>query len=108
MNQTDLIGRIMATDRQATMIAQEARQAKEFLDENIQAEIDAIAAAYQEEADRRLDALRKTKERESQEKLQNLDRKLEASLSQVESLYALKKDEWVDSIVSRILGKAGD
>ncbi len=108
MDQTNLIQNIMATSRQAEAIGQDARQTAEHAEERIDQEIRAMESDYQEKAEAYLKAMEEFWEKNSGEKLAALDEKLEKNLKQVESLYQAKKDIWVDSILQRILGKAGD
>ena len=108
MNQTDLIQKIMEADRQAEAISQDAKFAADHLDENIEKEIQAMEETYKREAEEQLAALKRAQEEQAAVRLQALDQKLETTLGQVEALYRAKKEEWVDSIVERIVGKAGD
>ena len=104
----ELIGKVLATDRQARAMAQDAVQAEEGLEAAVTREISQLEQDYQAKADQQLAALRTAQQEQCQQQLDALDQRLQQKLSQVESLYAAKKDEWVDTIVQRIVGKAGD
>lgn len=108
MNQAELIGRVLATDQQAQALTRDAKAAEATLEEGIQREIGTITAQYEAEAQKTLDELRQKEQAACQEQLQALDDRLQQKLGQVEALYAAKKDQWVDTIVARIVGKAGD
>ena len=108
MNQTDMIQRIIAVERQANSLTDSARAEKDNIDANIQAEIDRLRANYQENAEAYLARLEKAEQAKSASRLKELDERREKKLSQVEVIYAAKKDEWVKTIFDRIVGKAGD
>ena len=108
MNQAELIGRVLATDQQAQALTRDAKAAEARVEEGIQREIETITAQYEAEAQKTLDELRQKEQAACQEQLQALDDRLQQKLGQVEALYAAKKDQWVDTIVARIVGKAGD
>lgn len=107
MNQSDLVQKIILADRQAQAIAQEARRSKSNMDEQITSEISAMETQYQQEAEEHLRKLEQSQKDRAGTRIKALDRKLEKNLGQVESLYEAKKEEWVDAIVERIVGKAG-
>ncbi len=105
MNQAELFQKVLATDRQAQAIAQDAKRAQETLDERIEAEIQAMTRDYENAAQQELQLLQASEAAKCSCQLQQLDQRLQEKLHQVESLYAAKKEEWVDTIVSRIVGK---
>ena len=108
MNQMELIGKVLATDQQAKAMAQDAIQAEEGLEDSIAQEIAQLEQDYQAQAAQRLSSLQAAQQEQCRQQLSALDQRLQQKLSQVEALYAAKKDEWVDTIVQRIVGKAGD
>lgn len=108
VNQAELIGRVLATDRQAQALTQAAKAAEAALETDIQREIETITAEYEAQAQSTLASLREKEQAACQVQLQALDDRLQQKLGQVEALYAAKKDAWVDTIVARIVGKAGD
>jgi phage shock protein A len=77
------------------------------MDEAIAEEIAAMEQDYQAKADAYLQSLQAQQQELSAAKLQELDHRLEEKLAQVDSLYAAKKDQWADTILERIIGKAG-
>lgn len=107
MHQSELIQRVLAADAQAQSIAQDARQAQEVLESSIQAEIASMTASYEAKSQAQLSELQARESAICQQQLDLLEQKLQQKLRQVESLYAAKKDQWVDAIVERIVGKAG-
>ena len=107
MHQSELIQRVLAADAQAQAIAQDAHQAQESLETSIQAEIVSMTASYEASAQAQLSELEARESAVCQQQLDLLEEKLQQKLRQVESLYASKKDQWVDTIVERIVGKAG-
>ena len=58
-------------------------------------------------ADAYLKQLELTEHEKSAQRLKELDEKLAAKLSQVENIYQSRKEQWVDAIFDRIVGKAG-
>jgi molybdopterin converting factor small subunit len=107
LNQNDLIQRILATEQQAKALTAEARTAKENLESNMDAEIEALRQKYQQEGEEYLETLRQQEHEKSRSHLEDLDARLQAKLSQVENIYQSQKDTWVDAIFARIVGKAG-
>lgn len=107
MNQAELIGKVLAADRQAQAIAKDAKDAEANLDQNIEEEIKVLEATYRNEAQEKLRALEASEKEKCQAQMKLLDAKLHAKLHQVDDLYESKKDLWVDTIVTRIVGKAG-
>lgn len=108
MNQMELIGKVLAADQKARAMAQDAVQAEETLETDIAQEIERLRKNYEAQAEDKLAALQISQKEKCQMQLDTLDQRLQQKLSQVEALYAAKKDEWVDTIVQRIVGKAGD
>lgn len=105
MNQAELFQKVLAADRQAQAIAQDAKRAQETLDESIEAEIQAITRDYEEAAQQELRQLQASEQETCNHQIAQLDQRLQEKLHQVDSLYAAKKEEWVDTIVARIVGK---
>ncbi len=108
MNQTDMIQRIIAVERQANSLTDSAKTEKENIEASIQAEIDQLRTNYQENAENYLFKLEKSEQAKSAARLKELDERRERKLSQVEVIYAAKKDEWIQTIFDRIVGKAVD
>lgn len=108
MNQTDLIGRIIATEQQAQALTRDARREHDNLDKTIDAELETLRRQYQNEAERYLEELRQTEREKSEAYLARLDQRFCEKLSRIDSIYAAQKDAWVDAIFHRIIGKAGD
>ena len=105
MNQAELFQKVLATDRQAQAIAQDAKRAQENLDESMEAEIQAMTRDYEKAAQQEIQQIQASEQETYSRQLQLLDQRLQEKLHQVDSLYAAKKEEWVDTIVSRIVGK---
>lgn len=105
MNQAELFQKVLATDRQAQAIAQDAKRAQETLDQSIEAELQAMTRDYENAAQQELRQLQASEQEKSSRQLAQLDQRLQEKLHQVDSLYAAKKEEWVDTIVARIVGK---
>ena len=107
MNQNDLIQRIIATEQQAQALTAGARREQENMESNIDAEIAALRARYQAEADQYLNSLRQREQEKSVQYLSELDTRLQTKLAQIDSIYSAQKDAWVNAIFERIVGKAG-
>ena len=105
MNQAEVFQKVLATDRQAQAMTQDAKRAQETLDESIEAEIQAMTREYEAAAQRELSELQASEQETCSRQLRQLDQRLQEKLHQVDSLYAAKKEEWVDTIVARIVGK---
>lgn len=107
MNQTDLIQRIIAAEHQAQALAGAAKQEKADMEKNIDAEIAEMRQRYEQNAEKYLQELEQKEAEKSAKELDALDKRLNAKLSQVESIYLTRKDEWINAIFERIVGKAG-
>ncbi len=105
LNQAELFQRVLAADRQAQAIAQDAKHIRETLEEDIASSIQAMNREYEAAARQELSALQASEQEKCSRQLRQLDRRLQEKLRQVDSLYAAKKEEWVNTIVSRIVGK---
>jgi phosphoserine phosphatase len=107
LNQTDLIQKIIATEHQAQALTEHAKQQQENMEASINSEIEALRVKYQAEAEAYLQQLMQAEHEKSAQHLQALDDRLTVKLQQVESVYAAQKDQWVQAIFERIVGKAG-
>ncbi len=107
LNQVDLIQKIIATENQAQALAEHAKEEQENMEASIESEIDSLKKQYQNRADAYLKQLELTEHEKSAQRLKELDEKLAAKLSQVENIYQSRKEQWVDAIFDRIVGKAG-
>lgn len=108
LNQTDLIQKIIAAEHQAQALTEQAKAQHEHMEESIDAEIAELRAQYQQQADSYLKQLEQTEREKSKQYLTNLDCRLASKLEQVESIYQSRKDQWIEAIFDRIVGKAGD
>jgi phosphoserine phosphatase len=107
LNQTDLIQKIIATEHQAQALTEQAKKQQENMEASITSEIEDLRRKYQEEAEAYLQKLMQSEHEKSAKDLQALDDRLTVKLQQVESVYAAQKDQWVQAIFERIVGKAG-
>ena len=107
MNQTDLLQNILAAERQAQALTGDAKAQSENIDASIQAEIAALQARYDHNAEVYLRELEEHEDARCRRQLQELDDKMESRLRQVEEIYLAGKDQWVETIFQRIVGKAG-
>lgn len=107
MEQNDLIQRIIATEHQAQAITESARETHVHMDEHLEAELAALRLRYQKEADEYLLSLSQKEEAASAQRLAALEQRLQEKLSQIESIYNTQKDNWVENIFQRIVGKDG-
>ena len=107
MNQNDLIQKIIAAEHQAQALTETARKEQENMESSIQQEIAALRARYQAQADSYLQNLKQQEQEKSAQYLSELDLRLQAKLTQIDSIYSAQKDAWVDAIFERIVGKAG-
>ncbi len=107
LDQNDLIQRIIATEHQAQAITEGARAEHANMDANIEAELAALRTRYQEEEAAYLGALRQKAETESAARISALEQRLQKKLAKIESIYSTQKDNWVEAIFDRIVGKDG-
>lgn len=107
MNQTDLIQKIIAAEHQAQALTESAKHQQENMESSIEAEIAALRAKYQQDAEAFLQQLEHSEQEKSAQRLQELDDRLADKLRQVESIYEATKAQWVEAIFERIVGKAG-
>lgn len=107
MNQTDLIQRIIAAEHQAQVLASSAKQERADMEKNIDAEIAEIRKRYETNAENFLRELEQKEQDKSTKDFEALEARLQTKLSQIESIYASQKDNWINAIFERIVGKAG-
>ena len=107
MNQTDMIQKIIAAEHQANQLTENAKSQSENMEASIQTEIEALRTRYQANADAYLERLEQAEQARSTRRLKELDDKLDSKLKQVEIIYQARKDEWIEAIFDRIVGKAG-
>ena len=106
MNQRDLIESILAAEHQAQALTEDAKAQSSNIDESIQAEIQSMRARQEKSADEYLGRLEASEIKKREQRMQELDKRLEEKLRQVESIYAARRDLWVDAIFDRIIGRA--
>ena len=107
MKQNDLIQNILSVERKANALTEEAILRQENMDEAIEGEIQAIRERYDREADSYLQKFEQTQRAAHDRRMQELDARRIRKLRQVEDIYASHREEWVESIFRRIVGKAG-
>ena len=108
LNQSDMIQRIIAVERQANMLTESVKAEKDNIEATIQAEIEQLRNNYLENAENYLSRLENTENSKREARLKELDERRDEKLCQVEVIYSAKKEEWVQTIFDRIVGKAGD
>lgn len=108
MNQTDLIQNVLSTEHQARRLTEDARTQSENMEASIQQEIQVMEQRYAENAEEYLRRFEARQREKSGVRLRELDDRREAKLRQVEDIYAARRDQWVDAIFQRIVGKAGE
>ena len=108
LNQADLIQKIIATEHQAQALAEHAKEQQENMEASIESEIDGLRKQYQEKADAYLQKFQEAEREKCEKHLEALDQRLQKKLNQVESIYQSRKDQWVEAIFDRIVGKAVD
>ena len=107
MNQTDLIQSILAAERQAQAMTDDAREQSRNLDASIEEEIQAMRERYQRGAEDYLKRLEKSEQAKRERQLREIDLSTEKRLRQMEKIYQEKKEDWAEEIFQRITGKAG-
>ena len=108
MNQNDLIQSILSAEHQARSISEEARVQRDNMESSIQQEIEELRQRYTQTAEAHLQRFEANQREQSQRRLAALDLHREANLQKVENIYKANRDEWIDAIFQRIVGKAGD
>ena len=107
MNQTDLIQNVIAAEHQANALTENVRSQHENMESSIQEEIEALRVRYEKNAEAQLRRLEQSEQARCAKRLEELDIRLAHKMQQVETIYQTHKDEWVESIFARIVGKAG-
>jgi uncharacterized protein HemX len=107
VNQNDLIQKIMAAEHQAQALTAQAKIQQDTMEDSITAEIADLRKQYEDQSQVYLQQLEQEEQKKSAKDLAALDQKLAEKLSQVEGIYESQKDQWVQSIFERIVGKAG-
>ena len=103
MTQQEFISRILAAERQAQQIYEEAAAAQQALEGNLNQEIQSLRDRYFAAADRSLDTLRTEANDAAVEQVRQLDIQLENKLSQVEQTYREHREEWIQTIFRMIV-----
>ena len=101
----NMIKQIVDMDRKAREITDAAQLEKVNSEKEVAEKREEIRKNYLERARRRI-ALNEPKEREAAEANWKIIQQKNAVVSQkLEELYQQKKEEWVNSIVSRVIGE---
>jgi hypothetical protein len=107
LNQNDLIQKIMAAEHQAQALTAQAKIQQDTMEDSIATEIEELRKQYEDQSQAYLRQLEQEEKEKSAQDLAVLDQRLAKKLSQVESIYESQKDQWVQAIFERIVGKAG-
>ena len=107
MNQSDLIQNILAVERQANELTGEASEQSALLESSIDGEIQAMQERYRMQAQTYLQNFEAAQRKQNNQALQEQDTRRMAKLRQVEAIYQAHREEWVEAIFQRIVGKAG-
>ncbi len=108
MNQNDLFQNILSAEQQARSIAEDARIQRDNMEASILQEIEELRQRYTQTAEAHIQRFEANQREQSQRRLAALDLRREANLQKVENIYKANRDEWIDAIFRRIVGKAGD
>ncbi len=101
----DMISKIVDMDKKARDITDEAIKSKIDYEQQIIITKEKIKNDYLERAKKRIEINRQTARKKADERLKLLKEKNEAIIQKLERAYSENGDEWVDGIVSRVVGQ---
>lgn len=107
MEYVDLVSKIVAAEHSAQEIAREVKEKRDSLDADLKAEVAKLREDYFARAKRRVDEVEKTEAAAAEEDMARWDKKRSDALAGVERAYAEHKDQWVESLFTRIVGEQG-
>ena len=104
MEFVELINQIVAAEQNASQLVQEAQSREAGLDEDLAQETADLRERYMERARRRVGIVEETETAHAQEEIAELDRRLQNSLAALNRAYESHRDQWVDTLLARIVG----
>ncbi len=99
----EMLAKILAMDENARKIKQKAEQDKLDSEQEIEELRDQIYRDYIERAKKRIEANIAVDKQQAQEDLAQYAEQVDAAEKDMNRLYAERGDQWVDTIVSRVL-----
>lgn len=105
---TDLLKEIIAVDAAAQERLKAAEAERNELLASLSAKKDALIEGEKRQAQKKAEALSLEKKSEGEKRLEELRARNKTLIERMERLYAEKKEEWVDAILSAVLTGQGE
>jgi len=103
LEHNEMLGSIVEAERSAREITRKAEEQRHSLDKKVEIEIEACRKTYQQEAERRLAVVRNAEEKQLEQSLRELDARAKAALEDIDRKDRQNHDQWVESLVRRII-----
>ena len=104
MEFVELINQIVAAEQNASQLVQEAQSREAGLDGDLAQETADLRERYMERARRRVGIVEEIETAHAREEIAELDRHLQNSLDALNRAYESHRDQWVDTLLARIVG----
>ena len=101
----DMIARIVEMDKKARDMTEQAQQSKLDHENRIIAKRESIKAELLERAKKRIAINEKTAVQKAEKERRQIEERDSAMIEKLESEYKSHCDEWVDTIVARVVGE---
>lgn len=105
---TDLLKEIIAVDAAAQERLKAAEAERNELLASLSAKKDALIEGEKRQAQKKAEALSLEKKSEGEKRLEELRARNKTLIERMERLYAEKKEEWADAILSAVLTGQGE
>lgn len=107
MEYMQLVSSIVAAERQAQSVAEEANAHMATLDADLAAETKALRASYQARARTRVEKVAGQEAQFAQESIERLSAGLEQDMAAMEARYQANRDQWAEELFRQIVGSPG-
>lgn len=103
--QLDFINNIVQAEKHAKMISNEAFAQQAALETELAQERDKMKKSLYERAQKRIDMIKQTENKDIFENLTSLDDKINSRMRQVEDVYQQQRDNWIETIFNQVIGR---
>jgi len=104
MEYIGLVEKIIAAEQSAREMVRQAEEKAVTLETDLEQEITRMREDYMARAKRRLAAIEKTEQEDADADIKALDVEFHRSMATVEQAYKSHKNQWVDTLFSKIAG----
>lgn len=103
----ELIGEILNIENRAQEVIRDAREAKKELDERVALDSIKIQNDIEKQAREKNEAIRDMENSETEKRLAQINEQTDKAMSALEEKYSQNKEQWVNKIVSGVIGGLG-